>query len=191
MSEKTLRAMRNGGIYDHIGFGFHRYSTDSNGLSRTLRRCSMTGALLAMAYTEAYQATGKAEYSRTAREIFTYVLRDMTSKDGVFTVPRMQTAKGEEGKFYLWTEDDIRRMLLKEEAGLIISAYNMEDGGNFTEKGPGSEKKATGTSCISTSLSAGLPLTSGSLRKNSESRSRLPGASCLRPVKAHPPYKGR
>ncbi|MEK6673599.1 MAG: thioredoxin domain-containing protein [Nitrospirota bacterium] len=142
MAEKTLRAMRNGGIYDHIGFGFHRYSTDSKWLVPHFEKMLYDQALLAMAYTEAYQATGKTEYSRTAREIFTYVMRDMTSKNGGFYSAEDADSEGEEGKFYLWTENEIRKLLLKEEAGLVINAYNIAGSGNFTEKGLGPEKKS-------------------------------------------------
>ncbi len=142
MSEKTLRAMRNGGIYDHIGFGFHRYSTDSKWLVPHFEKMLYDQALLAMAYTEAYQATGKAEYSRTGREIFTYVLRDMTSKDGGFYSAEDADSEGEEGKFYLWTEDQVQSVISKREADLITKAYNIESSGNFTEKGLGTEKKS-------------------------------------------------
>ncbi len=79
MVEKTLQAMRRGGIYDQIGFGFHRYSTDRRWLVPHFEKMLYDQALIAMAYLETFQATGKEEYARTAREIFTYVLRDMTA----------------------------------------------------------------------------------------------------------------
>jgi uncharacterized protein YyaL (SSP411 family) len=68
--------MRQGGIYDHIGFGFHRYSTDSRWLVPHFEKMLYDQALLAIAYTEAYQATKKAEYAKTARQVFTYVIRE-------------------------------------------------------------------------------------------------------------------
>ena len=72
--------MRRGGVYDHVGFGFHRYSTDRRWLVPHFEKMLYDQALLALAYIEAFQATGKEEYALTAREIFTYVLRDMTER---------------------------------------------------------------------------------------------------------------
>jgi uncharacterized protein YyaL (SSP411 family) len=123
MVEKTLEEMRRGGIYDHIGFGFHRYSTDPEWLLPHFEKMLYDQAMLAMAYIEAYQATGKEEYAKTAREIFTYVLRDMTAPGGGFYSAEDADSEGEEGKFYLWTEGEIRQALGKEEADLIIKAF--------------------------------------------------------------------
>lgn len=135
MVEKTLDAMRNGGIYDQIGFGFHRYSTDSRWLLPHFEKMLYDQAMLAMAYTEAFQVTGKKEYRETAQEIFAYVLRDMTSPEGGFYSGEDADSEGKEGKFYLWTEDEIRRILEKEEADLIIKVFNVEKEGNFIEQG--------------------------------------------------------
>ncbi|HIC51679.1 MAG TPA: thioredoxin domain-containing protein, partial [Candidatus Marinimicrobia bacterium] len=82
--EKTLQAMRRGGIYDQVGLGFHRYSTDPKWLLPHFEKMLYDQAINAMAYLEAYQATGKEQYAHTAREIFSYVLRDMTSPEGGF-----------------------------------------------------------------------------------------------------------
>ena len=84
MVEKTLDAMRDGGIFDQVGFGFHRYSVDEKWLVPHFEKMLYDQALLAMAYTEAFQTTGKAKYAQAAREIFTYVLRDMTDASGGF-----------------------------------------------------------------------------------------------------------
>lgn len=137
MVEKTLQAMRLGGIYDHIGFGFHRYSTDPEWFLPHFEKMLYDQAMISMAYIEAYQATGKEEYERTAREIFSYVLRDMTSPGGGFYSAEDADSEGEEGRFYLWTEDEIRRTLGKEEADLIIRVFNIEKGGNFSEEATG------------------------------------------------------
>ena len=137
MVEKTLTAMRRGGIFDHIGFGFHRYSTDAKWLIPHFEKMLYDQALLAMAYTEAYQAIGKEEYGKTAREIFTYVLRDMTAPTGGFYSAEDADSEGEEGKFYLWTEEEIHDSLQKEEAELITKVYNVEKTGNFTEQTSG------------------------------------------------------
>ncbi|MFQ5788750.1 MAG: thioredoxin domain-containing protein, partial [Thermodesulfobacteriota bacterium] len=89
------------------------------------------------AYIEAYQATGKVEYEQTAREIFTYVLRDMTDKEGGFYSAEDADSEGEEGKFYLWTEEEIKKILGKDQANLIINVFNVIDEGNFSEEASG------------------------------------------------------
>ncbi|MGA1864579.1 MAG: thioredoxin domain-containing protein [bacterium] len=136
MAEKTLRAMRQGGIYDHIGFGFHRYSTDSGWLLPHFEKMLYDQALLTMAYTEAYQVTKNKEYSQTAYEILTYVLREMTAPEGGFYSAEDADSEGEEGKFFLWTYDEVLQVLHKEEADLIIRIFNLSPEGNFREGGP-------------------------------------------------------
>ncbi|MDO8445785.1 MAG: thioredoxin domain-containing protein [Deltaproteobacteria bacterium] len=135
MAEKTLRGMRTGGIYDQLGFGFHRYSTDSKWLMPHFEKMIYDQGMLAMAYAEAFQVTGKKEYRETAQEIFTYALREMTSTEGGFYSGEDADSEGKEGKFYLWTEDEIRQILKKEEADLIMKVFNVERQGNFTEQG--------------------------------------------------------
>lgn len=137
MVEKTLTALRNGGIYDHAGFGFHRYSTDPEWLVPHFEKMLYDQAMLAMAYTEAYQATGKEEYGKTAKEIFAYVLRDMTAPSGGFYSAEDADSEGEEGKFYLWTEVEIRQLLGEREAEVIIRAFNIEKDGNFIDQATG------------------------------------------------------
>ncbi|MCE8422726.1 MAG: thioredoxin domain-containing protein [Candidatus Methanoperedens sp.] len=132
MVEKTLSAMRNGGIYDQIGYGFHRYSTDTGWLVPHFEKMLYDQALIAMAYIEAYQATGKEEYSITAKEIFSYVLRDMTSPEGGFYSAEDADSEGEEGKFYLWTEEEIKGAA-GEESEFIKKVFNVDTGGNFGE----------------------------------------------------------
>jgi hypothetical protein len=139
MVEKTLQTMRRGGIYDHIGFGFHRYSTDQQWFVPHFEKMLYDQALLAMAYIETFQATKKGEYAQTAREIFTYVLRDMTAADGVFYSAEDADSEGEEGKFYLWTHDEVKRILAPEEADLLIKVFNVEENGNFTDEVAGSK----------------------------------------------------
>ncbi len=130
--EKTLTAMRNGGIFDHLGFGFHRYSVDARWLVPHFEKMLYDQAMLALAYIEAYQATGKEEYRKTCEEIFTYVLRDMTSQEGGFYSGEDADSEGEEGKFYLWTEDEIRS-ILSEDAEMIKRVFNVDKEGNFPE----------------------------------------------------------
>ncbi len=137
MVEATLGGMRKGGVYDHVGYGFHRYSTDPRWFLPHFEKMLYDQAMLALVFTEAYQATGKKAYEDTARQIFTYVMRDMTSPEGGFYSAEDADSEGEEGKFYVWTEDEIIGILGKDEAGLIIKAYNVEESGNFSEEASG------------------------------------------------------
>ena len=145
MVVKTLQSMQNGGIYDHVGFGFHRYSTDSHWLVPHFEKMLYDQAMLAMAYTEAYQATGNEEFKETAKEIFTYVLRDMTDWKGGFYSAEDADSEGVEGKFYVWTEDEIRLILKGEEADLIIDVYNIDKTGNFRDEASG---ESTGSNIL-------------------------------------------
>jgi len=134
MVVKTLQAMRCGGIYDHVGFGFHRYSTDERWLVPHFEKMLYDQAMLAMAYTEAYQATGDEFFKRTACEIFAYVLRDMKSRSGAFYSAEDADSEGEEGKFYFWTEDEIRGLLGPSEAELVMKVFQVDKAGNFVEQ---------------------------------------------------------
>ena len=137
MVEKTLQAMRLGGIYDHVGFGFHRYSTDAEWLVPHFEKMLYDQAMLAMAYTEAYQATGKSEYAKTAQEIFAYVLRDMTAPNGGFYSAEDADSEGVEGKFYVWNLEEIDRVLESGEADLVKRVFNAKPSGNFEEEATG------------------------------------------------------
>ena len=134
MVEKTLQEMRQGGIYDHVGFGFHRYSTDDKWRLPHFEKMLYDQALLAMAYLETYQVTHKEMYARTAREIFTYVLRDMTDAGGGFYSAEDADSEGVEGKFYLWTAEEINQVLGEEDGALITRVFSVEAGGNFSEE---------------------------------------------------------
>jgi uncharacterized protein YyaL (SSP411 family) len=134
MVETTLQAMRMGGIYDHVGFGFHRYSTDAEWSLPHFEKMLYDQALLALAYIEAYQATGKGEYAGTAREILEYVLRDMTNCEGGFYSAEDADSEGEEGKFYSWTAEELKEVLDNEEFKLLIRLFDVHERGNF-EKG--------------------------------------------------------
>jgi hypothetical protein len=145
MVEKTLQAMREGGIYDQIGFGFHRYATDREWLVPHFEKMLYDQAMLTLAYLETYQATGKGLYRETAEEIFTYVLRDMTSPEGGFYSAEDADSEGVEGKFYVWPEKEIRQRLDKDEADLIIHAFHVKKEGNFSEEATG---KSTGENIL-------------------------------------------
>jgi len=137
MVEKTLQEIRWGGIFDQIGFGFHRYSTDKEWLVPHFEKMLYDQAMLALAYLETYQATGNTAYSDTAKEIFTYVLRDMRSPDGGFYSAEDADSEGVEGKFYLWTEQELREILPADEAAVIWRAFHAEKNGNFREEASG------------------------------------------------------
>ncbi|MHA1913107.1 MAG: thioredoxin domain-containing protein [Promethearchaeota archaeon] len=145
MVEKTLQAMRNGGIYDHIGFGFHRYSTDSEWLVPHFEKMLYDQALIAIAYIEAYLATKKEEYKTTAKEIFTYVLRDMTSQEGGFFSAEDADSEGEEGKFYVWSVDELKTILGEEEINITNKIFNVENSGNYLEE---ASRKKTGLNIL-------------------------------------------
>ena len=131
--EKSLQAMRRGGMYDQLGFGFHRYSTDAEWLAPHFEKMLYDQALLAMAYSDTYLATGKQEYANTLREIFTYVLRDMTSTKGAFFSAEDADSESEEGKFYVWTTDEIAAVLGEEDGAFYSKTFNLKSGGNWQE----------------------------------------------------------
>ncbi len=134
---ETLRIMRAGGICDHLGYGFHRYSTDRQWLLPHFEKMLYDQALLCLAYTEAFAITGEEIFGRTAREIITYVLRDMTDPAGGFYTAEDADSDGEEGKFYLWTVKEIESVLGREEAALFSEAYGLEEEGNFVVEATG------------------------------------------------------
>jgi uncharacterized protein YyaL (SSP411 family) len=134
MVEHTLRHMQKGGIHDHLGSGFHRYSTDNMWMVPHFEKMLYDQALLAAAYTETYQGTGKELYRETAKGILDYVLRDLTSPEGGFYCGEDADVEGEEGKYYLWTLDEIRAALDPEEADLVIKMFNLKEEGNFEEE---------------------------------------------------------
>ena len=134
MVEKTLVEMRRGGMYDHVGFGFHRYSTDRRWLVPHFEKMLYDQAMLTTAYLEAYQATGKEIYAQTAHEILTYVLRDMTSPEGAFYSAEDADSEGVEGKFYLWKSNELKQLLTPKELKVVVAAWNIEPEGNYADE---------------------------------------------------------
>jgi uncharacterized protein YyaL (SSP411 family) len=145
MVEKTLQEIRLGGVYDQLGFGVHRYSTDREWLVPHFEKMLYDQAMLSLAAMEAFQATGKDLYAKTAQEIFEYVLRDMQSPQGGFYSAEDADSEGVEGKFYVWTEEELREVLDKEEADILVRVFNVQKGGNFREE---ATSKPTGTNIL-------------------------------------------
>ena len=139
MVEKTLHAMRRGGIFDHIGWGFHRYATDAEWLVPHFEKMLYDQALLIMAYTEAYLATGREEFARTARETIAYVLREMTDPDGGFYSAEDADSEGVEGKFYIWTKAGILQVLGEEDGERFSRIFGVTEPGNYLEQ-PGARR---------------------------------------------------
>ena len=136
MVEKTLDRMRRGGVYDQVGFGFHRYSTDASWLLPHFEKMLYDQALLLLAYTETYHATRNESYRRTALEIAEYVMRDLSSPEGGFYSAEDADSEGEEGKFYVWTLSELRAVL-GADAELAAAVFGADDAGNFSEEASG------------------------------------------------------
>ncbi|KWT74996.1 thioredoxin domain-containing protein [Candidatus Magnetominusculus xianensis] len=127
MAEKTLHAMRMGGIYDQLGYGFHRYSTDASWHVPHFEKMLYDQALLLMAYTGAYTVTADEFYKRTAYEITAYVLRDMLGAEGGFYSAEDAESEGVEGKFYFWTYEQLRATLSPEETAAVIEVFGVTE----------------------------------------------------------------
>ena len=150
MVETTLDQMRLGGIFDHVGHGFHRYSTDQRWLLPHFEKMLYDQALLVMAYTEAYQVTGKATYAKTIGDTLDYVLRDLRDSAGGFYSAEdadslTETGEVEEGAFYVWSIDAVRDVLDEDLADLVIEAYNLAPDGNYADE---STRQKTGTNIL-------------------------------------------
>jgi len=130
MVEQTLTCMYQGGIYDHIGFGFARYSTDQKWLVPHFEKMLYDNALLAMAYLEAFRITERELYSQVASDLFTYVLRDMQSPEGGFYSAEDADSEGEEGKFYTWSLNEVMDALGSRGAS-YCEVYDINQQGNF------------------------------------------------------------
>ena len=131
MAELTLEKMAEGGMYDHLGGGFARYSVDAHWLVPHFEKMLYDNALLARVYLYAYQATGKASYRRVAEEILEYIIRDMTDRTGGFYSAEDADSEGEEGKFYVWTKQEVTDVLGEEDAQLFCDYYDVTEQGNF------------------------------------------------------------
>ena len=135
MAEMTLDAMRRGGICDHVGFGFHRYSTDVQWIVPHFEKMIYDQALIAIACLEMFQAAGNRKYAETAKQIFSYVMTDMTGPEGGFYSAEDADSAGVEGGYYLWTYDDVTSVLDEDDTRLAVAVYNLKPEGNFTQDG--------------------------------------------------------
>lgn len=134
MVEKTLIKMRSGGIYDQIGFGFHRYSTDQTWLVPHFEKMLYDQALLVIAYAEAYQATGGEIYKKTVEEIIEYVARELTDYEGAFYSAQDADSEGVEGKYYLWDCDEIKDLLGEVNSSMFNKTFSIKNDGNFNSE---------------------------------------------------------
>src|ERR687898_2105761 len=134
MTSHTLRAMASGGMYDQVGGGFSRYSVDAYWLVPHFEKMLYDNALLSRLYLETYQATGDIFYRRIAEETLDYVLRDMTSEEGGFYSAEDADSEGVEGKFYVWTREDLGSVLDPDEADLAARYWDVTERGNFEGK---------------------------------------------------------
>lgn len=127
----SLDQMVRGGMYDQLGGGFHRYSTDAHWLVPHFEKMLYDQALLVPAYVEAWQVTGEEAFAWTARETLNYVLREMTSPEGGFYSTQDADTEGVEGKFFTWTEEQLEAVLSAEDAGLVKRFFGVKSGGNW------------------------------------------------------------
>jgi uncharacterized protein YyaL (SSP411 family) len=134
MVDNTLGRLRKGGIYDHVGFGFHRYATDREWKVPHFEKMLYDQALLFMVYTEAYQVTEKEEYRETVDQIFSYVTRNLSSPEGGFYSAEDADSEGEEGKFYLWSYDEVEQLLDRSDAQFLEEVFHLRRDGNYLDE---------------------------------------------------------
>ena len=130
-SVQTLEAMAAGGIYDQVGGGFHRYATDQQWRVPHFEKMLYDNALLAVAYLEGYQITGREDFARIAREILEYLDREMSAPGGGFYSATDADSGGEEGTFFTWTLAELDQLLSQQQLRLVRSHYGVTDPGEF------------------------------------------------------------
>jgi uncharacterized protein len=137
MLETTLLKMRLGGLWDHIGKGFHRYSTDQHWLLPHFEKMLYDQAMQLMAYAEGWELTGNSLFKKTAYEIAEYVEECLTSPEGAFFSAEDADSEGEEGKFYVWSKSEIEAILPEKDAELFCKLYQINPDGNFRDEATG------------------------------------------------------
>ena len=131
MVEHTLKGMKDGGIYDQIGGGLSRYSTDYQWLVPHFEKMLYDNALFVTALIETYQVTGKEEFAKYTNDVLQYIDRDMTSDAGAFYSAEDADSEGVEGKFYVWTQEEIEQILDRQTASIALPYYNVTPSGNW------------------------------------------------------------
>ena len=131
MVAATLDGMAAGGIFDHLGGGFHRYTVDARWLTPHFEKMLYDNALLALGYVEAWQATGQPRYAAVARQTLDYLLADLSDPQGGFYSAEDADSEGREGTFYLWTPREVEAVLEPETAKTFCRVYDVTDEGNF------------------------------------------------------------
>ncbi|MDH4226529.1 MAG: thioredoxin domain-containing protein [Deltaproteobacteria bacterium] len=134
MACKTLKSMRRGAIFDQLGGGFHRYSTDREWRLPHFEKMLYDQAMHVMAYTEAYAVTGEESFRETAKEVLAYVERDMTHKEGGFYSALDADSEGREGAYYLWSKEELENVLGKKDAAFAMRLFGAEAEGNFIDE---------------------------------------------------------
>ena len=174
MAEKTLDAIRSGGIYDHIGGGAHRYSTDARWRVPHFEKMLYDQALLVMAYTEACQLTLNPEYRKTAEEIIGYVMRELRAPYGAFYSAEDADSPDGEGAFYVWTMQELENVLGCEDAALAALVFGATPTGNYQDPERGDGHNILCRSQPMAAIAASLSLTEPDLTARMESiRARL------------------
>ena len=129
--ETTLDAMHQGGIYDHLGGGFARYATDADWRVPHFEKMLYDNALLVPAYLEAFQATGAVRHAEVAREVLAFVDREMSTAEGAFVSAFDADSEGEEGRYYLWTPEEIDAVVGPERGELVRACYGVTEAGDL------------------------------------------------------------
>jgi len=137
MAVHTLEHMRLGGIFDHVGGGFHRYSTDRKWLLPHFEKMLYDQAMLIQAYTLGWQHTKNNLFKETVYSIVSYLKKQLLSETGAFYSAEDADSEGEEGKFYVWSVDEINEILSQEEAEMFMTLYNFTEEGNFHDEATG------------------------------------------------------
>ena len=135
----TLEKMHKGGVYDHLGYGFHRYSTDARWFLPHFEKMLYDQAGLMQAYAQASTITGNDRFARTAKEIFRYAKRNLLHPDGAFYSAEDADSEGIEGKFYVWSYDELSKLLDADLLDLFTRVYNIRKEGNFHDEATGEE----------------------------------------------------
>ncbi len=182
----TLTKMAAGGIYDQLGGGFHRYSTDDEWLAPHFEKMLYDNAQLARTYLHAWQVTGEPRFRRVVEETLDYVLREMTSPEGGFYSTQDADSEGVEGKFFLWRPDEVAALLGQEDARLFAGYFDVTPRGNFHEGGPGANILRTRREL--SVVAADLGVTPERLARSHRARPQDPVRG---PRAAHPPRPRR